>query len=101
MAQHLKEVKGKKNGAEKQKTEAPADKEPNSSSYFSPGFSKNHPVTTVRFVRANVSPVADSGSELYHQHVKYLIYKVPVLRIRIRIKMLRILNTAKCCIYLQ
>jgi hypothetical protein len=34
MAQHPKEVKGKKNGVEKQKTEAPADKEPNTSSYY-------------------------------------------------------------------
>ncbi len=44
MARHLKEVKGKKNGTEKQKTEAPADKEHNTSSYYSPDFSKNQPV---------------------------------------------------------
>jgi|688.fasta_scaffold2323008_1 hypothetical protein len=41
IARHPKEVKGKKNGAEKQKTETPADKEHNTSSYFSPGFSKS------------------------------------------------------------
>ena len=34
IARHPKEVKGKKNGAEKQKTEAPADKEPNTSHTF-------------------------------------------------------------------
>jgi hypothetical protein len=40
MARHPKEVKGKKNGAEKQKTEAPADKEPNTSHIFRQALAK-------------------------------------------------------------